>query len=207
MGLEVIGAGFGRTGTLSLKHALEQLGFDKCYHMLEVHGNPGHRQFWLDAAAGKSVDWEHVFVGYRAAVDWPSCNYWRQQMNAFPKAKVVLSVRDPERWYDSVMNTIWKFTQLAAQSDDPTTVEGTRLAYEGIWDPIFARRMDDKAHVIAQFEKHNAQVIAEVPKERLLVFEASDGWQPLCDFLQVPVPNDPYPRMNSTEEFVSRVRG
>ena len=206
MALKVIGAGFGRTGTLSLKFALEQLGFNKCYHMLEVHQNPGHRAFWLDAAAGKHMDWEQIFAGYEAAVDWPSCNFWREQMVAFPQAQVILSRRDPDKWYDSVMNTIWKFTAKAAQSGVAEAVEGTRLAYEAIWDPVFQRRMDDRAHVIAQYEKHNAEVIAGVPPQKLLVYEPGQGWQPLCDFLGVPVPETDYPRVNTTEEFVSRWR-
>ena len=107
MGLKVIGAGFGRTGTLSLKFALEKLGFDKCYHMMEIPLVPEHIPLWRAAAAGQSVDWESLFEGYQAAVDWPSCNFWRQQLQVFPEAKVILTRRDPEQWYSSVMHTIW----------------------------------------------------------------------------------------------------
>ena len=106
MSIKVIGAGFGRTGTLSLKFALEKLGFDKCYHMMEVQMHPEHVQIWRDLNRGIAPDWQALFAGYQASVDWPSCNYWREQMTAFPEAKVLLSRRDPDKWYASVMNTI-----------------------------------------------------------------------------------------------------
>jgi len=107
MAIKVIGAGFGRNGTLSLKQALETLGFGKCYHMAEVFQHPEHVPVWRAAAHGKSVDWDAVFDGYQASVDWPSCSFWQEQMARYPDAKVVLSERDPERWYESVMNTIY----------------------------------------------------------------------------------------------------
>jgi hypothetical protein len=117
MAIEVIGAGFGRTGTLSLKAALEKLGYDKCYHMLEVAGNEGHVDAWRALARGDSVDWDELFKGYKASVDWPSCNYWEAQLEHFPRARVILSQRDPQRWYDSVMNTIYHtMTQEPSQA-------------------------------------------------------------------------------------------
>lgn len=206
MSIDVIGAGFGRTGTLSLKYALEKLGFDKCYHMLEVQNNPGHVQTWRDAAAGTEPDWHQLFQGYKASVDWPSCNYWREQMAAFPDAKVILSRRDSEKWYASVMNTIWRVTQHGAQQQDPRARVGSEMAYEVIWDAVFDRRMDDKDHVIACYEAHNQQVIDEVPDDKLLVYEAGQGWQPICEFLGVPIPDEDYPRVNTTEEFTERWR-
>lgn len=204
MSVKVIGAGFGRTGTLSLKFALEKLGFDKCYHMMEVAQNPSHRQHWLDIAAGKAVDWHALFSGYQATVDWPSANFWQEQMAAFPDAKVLLSRRDPDNWYDSVMNTIWKFSHAGESSDDPERQRGAELAFKVIWEPVFDRRMDDRAHVISIFEAHNQKVIDTVPADKLLVYQPGDGWQPLCEFLDVPVPDEDYPRVNSTEEFTSR---
>ena len=199
--MKVIGAGFGRTGTLSLKHALEQLGFDKCYHMMEVHQNTDHVPHWRAAAKGDMPDWHTLFEGYQASVDWPACNYYRSQMEAFPEAKVLLSLRDPDRWYDSVMNTIWKFTKVAAASEEEAIRRSTYMAYEVIWDAVFDRRMDDKAHVIECYNRHNQTVIDTVPADRLLVFEASQGWAPLCQFLDVPVPDTEFPRVNSTEDF------
>ena len=201
MGIEVIGAGFGRTGTLSLKFALEKLGFDKCYHMMEVQFHPEHVQVWRDAARGVMPDWEQLFAGYRASVDWPSCNFWQEQLAAFPDAKVILSRREPRAWYASVMNTIWPASQANARSDDPRVQLGAQMSYEVIWERIFDGRMEDEAHVIACYEAHNQAVIDAVPKAQLLVYTPGDGWGPLCEFLGVPQPQEDYPRVNSTEEF------
>jgi Sulfotransferase domain len=201
MALDIIGAGFGRTGTLSLKHALEQLGFNKCYHMMEVMNHPDHNGLWRAAGRGEAVDWEALFAGYRASVDWPSCNFWREQMQAFPAAKVILSLRDAESWYESIMNTIWKVSDMIRKADAPESRERTNMVFELIWDGQFQRRLDDKAHVISVFEKHNQTVIDSVPKEKLLVYRPGDGWEPLCGFLGCPIPSTPYPKMNSTEDF------
>ncbi|NIP16143.1 MAG: sulfotransferase family protein [Pseudomonadales bacterium] len=205
MTLKVIGAGFGRTGTLSLKLALERLGLDKCYHMLEVVQNEGHAAAWLSAARGEFVDWDALFAGYQASVDWPSCNFWEAQLQHFPDAKVILTRRDPERWYDSVMNTIYPSSVARREMAEPETREHVDMVFEVIWDGLFDGRMDDKEHVIAVYEAHNQHVIDTLPPEKLLVFEASDGWQPLCDFLDLPVPEEPYPWVNSTEDFRARV--
>lgn len=199
--IRLIGAGFGRTGTLSLKHALEKLGLDKCYHMAEVMKNPQHMPVWQAAHNGESIDWAALFTGYQASVDWPSCNLWREQLAAFPEAKVLLSLRDKDRWYDSVMATIYAFSKAGLTSDNPQRRAGAQWAHEVIWQRVFDGKMDDRAHVTRVFEQHNRQVIEEVPADRLLVFEATQGWQPLCDFLQLPVPAEPYPRVNSREEF------
>ncbi len=201
MTLKVIGAGFGRTGTLSLKNALEMLGFDKCYHMLEVNQNPSHFKVWAEAHEGKPVDWDKLFEGYQAAVDWPSCNLWREQMAHYPDAKVLLSKRDPESWYKSVMATIYPSSTSLLDSDDPQARMFGQWAMDIIWQPIFDNRMDDPTHAMDVFERHNETVVKEVPKERLLVFEAKDGWAPLCEFLGVPVPEEDYPRVNATEDF------
>lgn len=206
MTLKVVGAGFGRTGTMSLKTALEQLGFNKCYHMFEVSLNKGHVALWRAIERGDAVDLEALFEGYQASVDWPSCNYWKQQLEVFPEAKVILSRRDPERWYESVMNTIYPSTLAGLKSDDPEIKARVEMVFEVIWDGVFSGRMDDKDHVIGVFEDHNQHVIDQVPADRLLVFEASQGWQPLCDFLEVPIPDAPYPKTNTTEDFLAMVK-
>jgi hypothetical protein len=203
MTLAVIGAGFGRTGTLSLKLALEQLGFAKCYHMVEVFEHPEHLPLWAAAHRGEAVDWDALLDGYRASVDWPSCNLWREQLAHFPQAKVILTTRDPERWYESVMHTIWPSSRAAAEAEDPQRSAFGRWALDVIWHGVFEGRMDDKDHVIGVYEAHVARVKREAPPDRLLVFEASEGWAPLCAFLGVPVPDTPYPRTNSTEEFLA----
>ena len=197
--IKVIGAGFGRTGTYSLKHALEQLGFSKCYHMWEVTNE--HRSVWSDASHGRPVDWDSLFDGFQASVDWPSCNFWREQAAHYPDAKILLSLRDPESWYESVINTIYAGSRAALESDEPDARRRGEWAFEIIWRRLFDDRMDDRAHVIDVFNRHNQSVIDQVAPDRLLVFEAKQGWQPLCSFLEVPVPETDYPRMNTTEEF------
>ena len=206
MSLKVVGAGFGRTGTLSLKFALEKIGFAKCYHMMEVHQQPAHRKLWQDAHQGKPIDWDALFEGYQASVDWPSCNLWREQLIQYPDAKVILSLRDPEKWYASVMATIYKGSNAGRNSEDESAREASRWVFEIIWQRVFEDRMEDKDYVIDIFNAHNQRVIEEVPKDQLLVFEAAEGWEPLCQFLDVPIPDEPYPRVNSTEEFAERWR-
>ena len=206
MTLKVIGAGFGRTGTLSLKTALETLGFNKCYHMFEVMQNPHHLAEWTKANQGESVDWPALFAGYQAAVDWPSCNFYRQQMAAFPDAKVLLSLRDPESWYKSIMNTIYPSTLAATEAEDERARLFGQWGMDIIWNRVFDNRMDEPQHVMDTFAAHNEAVQREVPADRLLVFEAKQGWEPLCAFLDVPVPDQPYPRTNTTEDFQSAMR-
>ncbi len=204
MAIKVVGAGFGRTGTLSLKTALEQLGFNKCYHMMEVGQHPEHQRLWAEAHRGEKIDWDHLFEGYQASVDWPSCNLWREQAAHFPDSKILLSLRDPDSWYDSVMNTIYPSSSALVDSEDENLRTFSNWAMEIIWNPVFGNRMADRAHVIDVFNRHNQSVIDEVPADRLLVFEAKNGWKPLCDFLEVPVPETDYPRVNTTEEFQNR---
>ena len=206
MTIEVIGAGFGRTGTLSLKFALEMLGFDKCYHMMEVMMNEGHVAQWRQAARGEKVEWCGLYQGYRATVDWPSASFWRELRFVYPDAKVILTLRDSEQWYTSVMNTIWKLSSTALEQGesrgDQETIERALMGREVIWNGVFGGRMKDKNHVIECFEQHNQEVIDSVPQEQLLVYRPGDGWKPLCEFLQKPVPDAKYPRVNSTEEFL-----
>lgn len=203
MSIKVIGAGFGRNGTLSLKQALEQLGFDKCYHMMELDQAKGEDLSWLSLNRGESVDFDKLFEGYQASVDWPSCNFWREQLAWYPEAKVILSERDPEGWYKSIMNTIYSASVAMKEVEDPLMQRRSQMVFELIWDGLFDGRMDDQAHVIDVYLKHNQQVKDEVPADRLLVFESSQGWAPLCEFLEVPVPDGPYPRTNSSEDFAT----
>lgn len=206
MGLKIIGAGYGRTGTLSLKLALEKLGFAKCYHMFEVFQNPGHFALWRAAGRGEPTDWDALFEGYQAAVDWPTCNFWEDQLQSYPDAKVILSERDPDVWYDSIMNTIYPSSLEMRDSDDPAVQPGAGMVFELIWDGLFDGRMDDRAHVIACYQAHNQRVKDAVPADQLLVFEPGEGWPALCGFLSVPIPDDDYPHTNTTVEFHERQR-
>jgi hypothetical protein len=198
MTLKVVGAGFGRTGTRSLKEALEILGLGPCHHMMEVFMHPEQVPFWDRAALGEKVDWNEVFAGYQSACDWPSCTFYKELADVYPHAKVILSLRDPKAWYKSISNTIM-----------PSMREGSRLP--GIFGPLLLGKKtfnDDfsEAHMIDVYERHNEEVKRTIPKDRLLVFEATDGWDKLCAFLGVPVPDKPYPNMNTTEEFQSRIK-
>jgi hypothetical protein len=210
MALKVIGAGLGRTGTLSLKTALEQLGFTRCYHMTDVLAHLQHAAIWDAAARGESVDWEALFQGYQATVDWPGCNFYEQFMERYPDAKVILTVRDPERWYESARQTIYyvrhafpSWTRLLL----PRMRHFTRMLDRLIWDGMFRGGFEDKPFAIDVFNRFNEQVRRIVPAERLLVYQVQEGWGPLCAFLGVPIPKDtPFPHLNDTAEFRSRIR-
>jgi len=202
--LEVIGAGFGRTGTLSLKFALEKLGFEKCYHMTEVFQHPEHVAMWAAAQRGERVDWDALYAGYRATVDWPSCNFWREHAAHYPNAKVILTTRDPDKWYESVMSTIYVASTGMKNSSDPQLRAMGEWATSLTWDGVFGGRMLDKAHVLDVLRRHEATVKATIPRARLLVFDAKEGWAPLCAFLGKPVPDEPYPRVNTREDFGAR---
>jgi hypothetical protein len=206
MTIQVIGAGFGRTGTMSLKLALEKLGFDKCYHMDEVVQHPEHVAVWQQATRGEPVDWNAMYRGYRASVDWPACNFWEIQLRQFPDARVILTEREPDRWYDSVMNTIYPGSLKAKESEDAAVQAFADMAFELIWDGTFHGRVEDREHAIDVYLAHNDYVKKQAPRDRLLVFEAAQGWEPLCRFLGCPVPDEPYPRVNTTQEFLSRAR-
>jgi hypothetical protein len=194
--VKVIGAGFGRTGTLSIKAALEELGFGPCYHMSETHKNPDHRKVWGSAARGEPVDWREVLKGYEATMDWPWCTYYKELMRAFPDAKVLLSVRDPEEWYESTITTIYsmyKISRYISHGPAPVPAGGGI----GIWGDTFSGHFEDREQAIAVFERHNEEVVRHVPPERLLVYEAKEGWGPLCEFLGVGVPEGlPFPHLN-----------
>lgn len=195
MGLSVIGAGFGRTGTESMKLALETLGLGPCHHMKEVLANPRQMALWRAAARGEIPDWDAAFAGYASAVDWPAAYFWRELSAYYPDAKILLTVRSAASWYESMSNTILKTLE---SSTDPDSI-GLRMIGEG----VFGGRLGDRAHAIAVYEKNTADVQATIPRQRLLTYHLGDGWQPLCRFLDKPVPEVPFPRTNSTKEFES----
>ena len=204
MALRVIGAGFGRTGTNSLKLALEQLGFTPCHHMFEVREKPEQFAFWDAAARGELPDWDEVFAGYAAQVDWPGARFWRELAAHFPDAKVILSVRPADEWFDSFQATIGPFLREPSVHADADRRDRARMAHELIGRQIFDGRPDDRAHATSVFREHIAEVQRTIAPERLLTYQVSKGWQPLCRFLGVPVPDAPFPHTNSTEAFRTR---
>lgn len=223
MALAVIGAGFGRTGTYSLKQALERLGFGPCEHMVNLFAHPERFALWDEAAQrkarGEPIDWERLFAGYRATVDWPGAYFWRELIEAYPDAKVILTVRDPDRWYDSAASTIYRPRRAVRSSPlvraalavagklDPRAARGLRMTDATIWDGTFGGRFEDRAYALRVFAEHAAAVEATVPADRLLVYEVAEGWTPLCRFLGVPVPDgEPFPHLNDAEAFERRLR-
>ena len=201
--MRVIGAGFGRTGTFSLKVALEELGCGPCYHMVEVFDKPQHVEIWQAAAEGRTVDWSELFAGYNSAVDWPACSFYAQLMDVYPEAKVLLTVRDRDKWYESVTNTI--YPSSTEETDAPDARAHRHMVKTLIWQGTFDGRFEDKQHAIAVFERHTQEVKRRVPAKRLLVYEVQEGWEPLCRFLDVPVPvGTPFPRLNDTAAFQQR---
>lgn len=203
MALQVIGAGFGRTGTLSLKLALEALGLGPCYHMLEVIRQPEHAAIWQRATRGEAVDWDALFAGYQSGVDWPLCAFWEPLATHYPDARIILTERDPESWFRSACDTIFQVLDKAPAGASPS--QGS-MARELICERTFGGHHRDRDHAIAVYQTHRQRVIDAVPPQRLLRFRAADGWGPLCAFLAVPVPEIPYPRVNSTEEFGQLLR-
>jgi len=206
MTLSVIGASFGRTGTMSLKIALEQLGIGRCYHMIEVFENPGHAELWHAAAEGKLPDWDDLFAGYSAAVDWPPCSFWGELLDHYPDAEVILTVRDPERWYQSVASTIYPVLMRPLETDGPGMGVQRKMALKLILEQSFHGRFEDREYMLALYERHNEEVKQAVSSKRLLVYEIAEGWAPLCRFLDRPIPDGPFPRVNSTDEFRGRFK-
>ncbi len=203
MTLAVVGAGLPRTGTESLKFALEQLGFAACYHMVEVVAQPHHLDHWERAAEASPQDWESVFTGYRAAVDFPAMFHWRRLLELYPAAPVVLTTRDPDAWFDSIHATVLTAVKQVP-ANDPETLRRRQLVRRDLVENFFADRIDDRPFMLQRFAQHQQAVIDAVPAARLLVFDVREGWSPLCRFLRVDVPDTPFPRGNSTAQFQQR---
>ncbi len=204
MPLQVNGAGLGRTGTKTLQTALIDLGFGPCHHMTEVFAHPETMTFWYRAARGEAVDWEAGLAGYNSSVDWPSAHFYKELAERYPAAKVILTRRDPQRWYESMVDTIFK-VMLERAAPDRNSDGDFRFSQIIVAEKTFGWDFSRDA-AIAAFERHNAEVIHSIPPERLLVFEAAMGWAPLWGFLGVPVPATPFPRTNDRVEFWEHAR-
>ena len=170
--------------------------------MAEVIENPEHVPVWSNAAEGKPVDWDALFEGYGAAVDWPVCRFWKELLAHYPDARVLLTVRDAERWYQSMYDTIYQ--ALTRPLRRPLPSGQLAMARRIILEQTFAGRFEDRDYAIAVYERHNAEVQRLVPADRLLVYQVAEGWEPLCRFLNRPLPEEPFPRLNTTTEFQKR---
>ncbi|MDH2427105.1 sulfotransferase family protein [Sphaerisporangium sp. TRM90804] len=217
--MRVIGTGFGRTGTLSLKTALERLGFGPCHHMVEVFRHPEQIRPFLHATRRESANWDDLLMGYESCVDGPTSAHWRRLAEHYPKAKVVLTVRDPRLWVASMHKTL--FMQRRRMNSLPGRAAVALSSLLGTDLAAFVRMVDttldartfatpadrEPERAIELFEAHRERVVAAIPAERLLVFDVREGWAPLCDFLDVPVPDEPFPRVNGTSDFTQSGRG
>lgn len=192
MSLSVIGAGFGRTGTASMKIAFEQLGLGPCHHMKEV-STPEQKSDWITAAEGQQMDWGQVFEGFSSCIDWPAAFFWRELSECYPDAKIILTVRDAESWYKSMQNTIFQLFK--------TKPDANAMAFKLIGKRLFEERFDDKDFVLGIYEKNIRDVQAAFSSDRLLTYELGSGWEPLCAFLEKPVPDTAFPQSNSTGDF------
>jgi hypothetical protein len=212
--MKVIGVGVARTGTVSLKAALERLGFGPCFHSRHVLDRPDQLPRWDAAAVGEPVDWGPLLAGYESSAAWPGAAFWRQLLDYYPAAKAILTERDPDRWYDSMRKTVYELNgggsdnELAevARQQIPSVHAMHRFNRRLIWDGFFGGRFADREYALRAYAEHNAAVRREVPPDRLLIFKVTEGWEPLCHFLGVPVPDEPFPRLNDQEAFWGQVR-
>ena len=198
--LQVVGAGVGRTGTHSLKLALETLLGGTCHHMVEVFGHPAEVPVWTDAIDGRPVDWNELMKGYTAQVDWPGASFWPELSAANPDALVILSVREPDSWYTSCSNTIFDGMGTMVEQGNEWMAAMVRLMGERFSDQI-----GDRDTMTAALERHNERVRTTIPPERLLEWSTADGWGPICERLRVDVPDQPFPKVNTTAEFRAMV--
>ncbi|MGP0100621.1 MAG: sulfotransferase family protein [Solirubrobacteraceae bacterium] len=215
MSIELIGAGLPRTGTLTQKLALEELGLSPCYHWVNLIADLDQVELW-DRAMDGQAPWEEIFEDHRSTADWPGGYFYRELMDFYPDAKVLLSVREPESWERSFRETIWTMCHgetvmpllsRARAQVDPRWKRYLALVDRMFWGPqgTFAAGHAEPAQLIEQAIAHNERVKRVVPAERLLVWEVTDGWEPLCEFLEVDVPDGPFPHANDRDTFLERV--
>ncbi len=218
MAIKVIGAGFPRTGTNTLKRALEILGVSKAYHFKDLLYNPENLHYWEALASTRRMAWDEIYDGYQASVDFPCYPWYKEHMEQYPDAKVILTVRPFDKWYLSVKSTIWtagpqsvfeKIAMLAKLPFDPhlrKVLKCVKFVKGFLWETQFQGRFLDEAFVEKIWNQHIEEVMAYVPKEKLLVYEVKDGWGPLCEFLDLPNPTEEFPHLNKKGNFKSMMR-
>lgn len=212
--MKLIGVGFGRSGTMSLKGAIEQLGANPCFHMIDlIMGESKERDlaYWERIAAGEDVDWHEVFDGWQATVDWPACRYWRELAEAFPDAPILLNHRDFDGFYKSCENTILAVKKAAQAGEltpdsnrEPPSPKLFGIIEQLIWQGDFQGRFEDREWVRQMYHDRIETIKREIPSDRLIVWElGKDGWGPIADTLGVPAPDEPFPHLHDTNEFRS----
>ena len=205
MAIQVFGAGVGRTGTYSLKLAINRIGLGPCHHMEAVlHNMPTQVPLWAAALDG-NPDWSAIYDGFESAVDWPTAAFFRELLAAYPSAKFVLTERDPQNWANSFGATIYKL--LAGRDQGPPEMKAwLDMAGDVIAKTGFPPGLGED-ELVKAFIAHNQAVRATIPASQLLIYEVKQGWGPLCEFLDVPAPDEPFPRTNDRAEFWDRVTG
>ena len=198
--IEIIGSGFGRTGTVSVHRALTQLGLGPVFHNMEIPVNPGLAKRIHSVALGGTENWAELLDGYRACLDFPACVFWKDILREFPDARVIHTTRDPDEWYDSINKTIFAILQTPLP-EDPVERQHWEMSIEVILKQCFDMQLDDRAHCTSVFRAREADVKATVPEGRLLVFDVREGWEPLCNFLEAPLPDEDFPQTNNRAEF------
>ena len=213
MSIKIIGAGLPRTGTNTLKESLEKLGYTKTYHMKELLVHPENLQYWQTLKETGTTNWDQLYNGYQATVDFPAYPWYKEHMKQYPDAKVILTVRPFDKWHSSVFSTIWqagpqnlpeKLKMIAKLIMNPRlrkVISCVKLAKEMIFKVHFQGKFEDKIEAEKIFNQHIENVKAHVPADKLLIFDVSEGWGPLCKFLGVPEPNEPIPHLNKKENF------
>lgn len=218
MSIKIIGAGLPRTGTNTLKQSLEMLGISKTYHMKELIVNPDDLHHWLTLEAGETPDWDDLYDGFQASVDFPCYPWYKEHMARYPNAKVIMTVRPFEPWYNSVKSTIWtagpqtvfeKLAMLLKLLFNPRlrkVIQCVKLSKRNIFEKHWQGRFEDKQFAEQVFNQHMEDVKANVPAGKLLIYDVRDGWGPLCEFLDVPQPDEALPHLNKRENFKSMLK-
>ncbi|MDZ4709724.1 MAG: sulfotransferase [Saprospiraceae bacterium] len=213
MSIKIIGAGWPRTGTNTLKQSLEMLGYSKTYHMKELLVHPENLHYWATLKETGTTNWDDLYNGYQASVDFPCCPWYKEHLKRYPEAKVILTVRPFENWYNSIFSTIWKagpqtvlekikmMSKLLFNPRLRSVIKCVKFAKSSIFGGLLQGKFEDKAATENLFNKHIEDVRAFVPAEQLLIFDISEGWEPLCKFLGAAVPSEPIPHLNKKENF------
>lgn len=210
--MKVIGVGFGRTGTMSLKYALERIGAGPCLHMIDLIRNHDLIEPWHDAVVkGHPPDWDRMLAGFDSTIDWPGCTFWRELTAAYPDVPVLLNTREFDGWYKSCQNTIYALRQAAltgqlepgAGTEDPPPPELWQIIGKLIWERDFQGRFEDVDWMRRMYAERIETIRAAIPAERLILLplEESPGWAPICDMLGVEEPDEPFPHLHDTNEF------
>ena len=203
--MQVFGAGFGRTGTMSLKIALEKLGMGPCYHMREVVSRPSHIKLWYDISRGEHPNWNRLFSGFNSAVDFPVSLFYKQLINQFPDAKFILTLREFDKWYISTVNTIYKVPNILPDWFKMVVYPirmFIAMQVNLIWVDLFKNKFSDRESAKLVYYEHIRNVKKTIPADKLLIYHVKEGWGPLCEFLNVDVPEIPFPKVNDTAEML-----